>query len=424
MGDKLTWVNCTVALGDLKPWALNPRFSTKAQAKRIIDSFRRFDQVLTIAIGPDNEVYDGHQRLSALMTVHGPAHQIDARRASRALTDDERRALILAINGGAVGAWDWDQLANWSADLLKAEGFDADMLKAINTDAAALAALINSEKPAVEDVEPPIDRAEELREKWGVESGQLWQLGDHRLICGDCTDRAVVELVMGGERAEMVTTDPPYGVSVGDKNKFLNSIARSNRVEENLENDTLGEEGILAMLRGAFDNAIEQCTAGAAWYVAAPAGPLHLLFGQALKERGIWRQTIQWVKNNATFSPMGVSYHWQCEPIFYGWLPNGAHRWHGGRTQTTAWFIDRPSKSPEHPTMKPVELVERTIAHASLEGEIVYEPFLGSGTTLIACERLGRKCRAIEIDPGYVAVALERWAAATGKEPELMTQGA
>jgi site-specific DNA-methyltransferase (adenine-specific) len=222
---------------------------------------------------------------------------------------------------------------------------------------------------------------------------------------------------MDGERAEMVSTDPPYGVAVGDKNKFLNSIARSNRVEENLENDTLGEEGILAMLRGAFDNAIEYCTAGAAWYVAAPAGPLHLLFGQVLKERGIWRQTIQWVKNNSTFSPMGVCYHWQAEPIFFGWLPNGAHRWYGGRKQTTVWNIDRPQKSPEHPTMKPVELAERTITNSSQAGEIVYDPFSGSGTTLIACERLGRRCRAVEISPAYVAVALERWSVATGKTP-------
>jgi site-specific DNA-methyltransferase (adenine-specific) len=213
---------------------------------------------------------------------------------------------------------------------------------------------------------------------------------------------------MQGEKAEMVWTDPPYGVSVGDKNKYLNSIARSNRVEENLENDTIDEAGITALLVAAFDNATSHCTAGAAWYVAAPPGPLHLLFGAVLKDRGIWRQTIQWVKNNATFSPMGVCYHWQAEPIFFGWLPNAGHRWYGGRKQTTVWNIDRPTKSPEHPTMKPVELVDRAVSNSSQPGEIVFDPFLGSGTTMVAAHRLGRRCFGCEIDPGYAAVCLQR----------------
>lgn len=416
----ITWTNTTALLGQLKPWADNPRMSTKAQARRLLQSWKDLGQFQTIAVGPDFEVYDGHQRLSALMTVHDSTYVVDVRQSDRALTDEERHRIVIAAHVGAVGSWDWAKLASWDTPAVKDWGMDADALKAWQTDAGALAAMLESDKHApLEDVEPAIDRAEELRAKWGVEPGQLWRLGEHRLICGDCTDRAVVERVMDGERAEMVSTDPPYGVAVGDKNKFLNSIAPSNRVEENLDNDTLGEEGILAMLRGAFDNAIEHCTAGAAWYVAAPAVPLHLLFGQVLKERGIWRQTIQWVKNNSTFSPMGVCYHWQAEPIFFGWLPNGAHRWYGGRQQTTVWNIDRPQKSPEHPTMKPVELAERTIANSSQSGEIVYEPFSGSGTTLIACERLGRRCRAVEISPAYVAVALERWSVATGKTPEL-----
>lgn len=270
-------------------------------------------------------------------------------------------------------------------------------------------------KDAPQDAEPQVDRAEELRQEWGVEPGQLWRLPsrtpgqEHRLICGDCTDAGIVARVMGGERAEMVWTDPPYGVAVGDKNKYLNSIGPANRIEENLQNDTLDEPALVAMLCRAFDLAIAHCTAGAAWHVAAPPGPLHVLFGQVLKERGIWRQTIQWVKNNATFAPLGVDYHWRAEPIFYGWLPNAAHRFYGGRKQDTVWEIDRPLKSPEHPTMKPVELVQRAIANHSQEGEIVLDVFGGSGTTLIAAENLSRQCRAVEISPAYVSVALERY---------------
>lgn len=262
------------------------------------------------------------------------------------------------------------------------------------------------------DAEPQIDRAAELLEKWQVKIGDLWQIGEHRLLCGDSTKREDVERVMGKDKIELVWTDPPYGVAVGDKNKYLNSIAPSNRVEENLDNDTLDETGLIEMLCATFDNTIAFCTAGAGWYVAAPPGPLHVLFGQVLKERGIWRQTIQWVKNNSTFSSMGVCYHWQAEPIFFGWLPNGAHRFYGGRKQTTVWNIERPLKSPEHPTMKPVELVERAIANSSQKDEVVVDLFCGSGSTMVACQNLGRKCRAIEIEPKYCAVTLERMNAA------------
>ena len=213
---------------------------------------------------------------------------------------------------------------------------------------------------------------------------------------------------MGKEEAEMVWTDPPYGVAVGEKNKFLNSIAPCNRIEENLENDTLDEPGLVRMLCAAFDNAMAHCRAGAAWYVAAPARPLHVLFAQALKDRGIWRQTIQWVKNNATFSPMGVDYHWQAEPIFYGWLPNAGHRYYGGRQQTTVWNVDRPTKSPEHPTMKPPELVARAVENSSKRGEPVLDVFSGSGTTLVACEQTGRIGYGMEIEPKYCAVTLQR----------------
>ena len=271
--------------------------------------------------------------------------------------------------------------------------------------------------PAGDVPEPQLDRAAELQVKWQTASGQLWLIPSytvsgktHRLLCGDSTRGEDVARLMAGERTEMVWTDPPYGVAIGDKNKYLNSIAPSNRVEENLANDTLDESGLVAMLQQAFDHAIAHCSGGAAWYVAAPAGPLHLLFGQVLKERGIWRQTIQWVKNNATFAPLGVDYHWRAEPIFYGWLPNAGHRFYGGRRQDTVWEIDRPSKSPEHPTMKPVALVARAIENSTRAGELVYDPFLGSGTTMAAAEQLGRLCYGCELAPKYVAVVLERMA--------------
>ena len=402
---KIAWTDTTVKLGDLKPWDDNPKTCTKKDARALLKSFDELGQFQTIAIGPNNEVYDGHQRLSALLVTHGKEYELAARQASQELTDEERRKI--AIYSRQIGAWDWDKLSGWNSDELMGWGFDDDLLKTWKRDATALSMFLESEK-GTGDAEPQIDRADELLEKWQVKTGDLWRIGEHRLICGDCTDRAVVERVMGDDRAEMVWTDPPYGVALGDKNKYLNSIAPGNRIEENLENDTLDETGLVEMLCSSFDNAIEFCTAGAAWHVAAPPGPLHVLFGQVLKDRGIWRQTIQWVKNNSTFSPMGVCYRWQAEPIFFGWLPNGGHRWYGGRNQTTVWEIDRPSKSPEHPTMKPVELVERAINNHSQKGEIVLDVFVGSGTTLVACQNLSRKCRAIEISEKYCSVILQR----------------
>lgn len=357
-------------------------------------------------------VIDGHLRVSLALrsgVKSIPVTYVD-------LTEDEERQALLMLDPiAALAASDKTKLD----ELLHQVNSDDERVQQMLADLAKANGLEYGDVPP-EDPGAQINKAEELREKWGVEFGQLWQLGQHRLICGDCTDRAVVERVMGGEKAEMVWTDPPYGVSVGDKNKYLNSIAPSNRIEENLENDTLNEPELVTMLSSAFDNAIVFCLAGAAWHVAAPAGPLHALFGLILKDRGIWHQTIQWVKNNATFAPLGVDYHWRCEPIFYGWLPGAAHRFYGGRKQDTVWEIDRPTKSPEHPTMKPVELIERAISNHSLPKEIVLDMFLGSGTTIIACERLNRKCRAVEISPAYCAVAIQRWVDMTGGEPALI----
>lgn len=410
----ITWSNQRRKLSELIPWDINPATIDKDEARRLEESLDEFGQVHELCISPSNEIYDGHQRKQVWSASRkfGPDFEVDVRVSSRELTEPERKKLVIILRKGAVGRFDWDMLIeNWEAKDLLEWGFDEQELQAGGFE-------LESDIP--EDPGVQIDKAEELRQKWGVETGQLWRLGEHRLICGDCTDRAVVERVMEDCRAEMVWTDPPYGVGVGDKNKFLNSIARSNRIEENLVNDTLAEPELVSMLCKSFDNAIAFCTAGAAWHVAAPPGPLHVLFGQVLKDRGIWRQTIQWVKNNATFAPMGVCYHWRAEPIFFGWLPNGAHRYYGDRTQDTVWNFDRPTKSPEHPTMKPVELVERAIANHSRQDEVVLDMFVGSGTTLIACERLGRKCRAIEISPAYCAVAIQRWVDMTGGTPELI----
>lgn len=260
----------------------------------------------------------------------------------------------------------------------------------------------------LKDADPQMDKGEELRSKWNVSLGQIWELGDHRLLCGDCTVKANVERLVGKDRAEMMFTDPPYGVEYVGKTKDALTI----------END--GSAGLPLLLDGAFACAMSSIREGGAWYVAAPSGPPHWEFAKRLMDLGVYRQALVWVKDSMV---LGHSdYHYKHEPIFYGWTPGAAHRVPVDRSQVSVWEIPRPKRSEEHPTMKPVELVAKAVGNSSLSGQVVYEPFSGSGTTIIACENLGRKCRAIEISPAYVAVAIQRWVDVTGKEPKLLNE--
>lgn len=351
---------------------------------------------------------DGHERIEEALKNGDalvPYIEVD-------LDEDEEAYVLATLDPiGAMASADSEKLGALLQEVKSGEaGVQAMLAKE-----AQKAGLYQEPK----EIEANINRAEELRGKWGTERGQLWGIGQHRLLCGDSTNVDDVARLIKDDTIEMVWTDPPYGVAVGDKNKRLNAINKSNAIEENLIGDTLDENDLMTMLINAFDALIPYCAPGAAWYVASPAGPNHIIFGKVLKDLGIWRQTIQWVKNNATFAPIGVDYHWRAEPILYGWLPNAGHRYYGGRKQDTVWEIDRPSKSAVHPTMKPVELAMRVITNSSLPGEIVADIFLGSGTTMVAAEQLGRRCYGIEIDPKYVAVVLERMSE-MGLIPELI----
>lgn len=343
---------------------------------------------------------DGHLRVMEALKAGAPSVPVVYVDLS-----PEEEALILAT---------LDPLAAMAG--IDAAQLDA-LLREVSTDSPAVAAMLDELAQAAGIVpgSTPGTGGDEFDASPAegptrAQRGELWLIdgGRHRLVVGDSTDAATVARLFGGDKAEMVWTDPPYGVAIGDKNKFLSAIARSNRAEEHLANDNLDEPALLEMLRAAFANADAHCLAGGAWYVAAPAGPLHVLFGMALKERGIWHQTIQWVKNNATFAPMGVDYHWRAEPIFYGWKPGAPHRYYGGRQQDTVWEIDRPRASPDHPTMKPVGLVQRAVKNSSRPDEIVYDAFGGSGTTLVAAHYTRRRAYLCELEPRYADVILRR----------------
>ena len=268
--------------------------------------------------------------------------------------------------------------------------------------------------PAVEDPDTDPSRAEELQEKWQVQVGQIWQLGPHRIMCGDSTKQKDVVQLMGMDRAHMIWSDPPWNVNYGGGVDQENAQGYKVR---GMNNDNLGEK-----FPEFVDGFCEQLQS-----FSAPGAPIYLVMSAqewpvidaSLRAHGFhWSSTIVWVKDQLVLSRK--DYHTQFEPMWYGWNEAAARLVEvEDRKQSDVWFIDRPKRSEEHPTMKPLELVERSIRNSSQPGAIVLDLFSGSGTTLIACERLGRVCRTMDNDPKFVAVCLERWAQATGKVPVL-----
>lgn len=403
-------------IADLTPDSRNANRGTERGRGLLERSLRQYGAGRSVLADKHGTIIAGNKTVEASAELGLPVRVVETdghelvvvqRRDLDLGTDKAARELAYADN--RVAQLDLD----WATDLLLADQEAGVDLSGVGFTDAELAALFARDAGGTEGLTDP-DAVPPVPAVPITQPGDRWTLGGHRLLCGDSTVATDVERLFGDDRAEMVWTDPPYGVAIGDKTKYLHSIARSNRVEENLTGDTLDDAGLRHLLGDAFCLAATACEPGAAWYVAAPPGPLHHAFGSVLGDLGIWRQTLVWVKNNATFSPLGQSYHYGHEAIFYGWLPNAAHRWHGDRTQTTVWEIDRPQASPEHPTMKPVELVARALEHSSRHGEIVYDPFLGSGTTLIAAEQLGRTCYGLEISPAYCDVIVARWEQFTG----------
>ncbi len=387
MAGKLHWKNITVRLGDLKAWAENPKFSTKAQAQRIIDSFKKFDQVQTIAVSPDLEVYDGHQRLSALLTIHGEDYQIDARQSNRNLTTDERKELVITLHSGAVGSYDWQALSGWDAKELQGWGLDSDTLKGWNNDANNLKELLNASKEDLVDAEPQIDRAQELLEKWGVSYGDLWQIGEHRLLCGDSTKREDVERVMGGERAQMLSNDPPYGMGLDTD---YSKMPKTSRGFEAVIGDDKPFD--VSSIREIFKDVKEQFWFGADYYAKSLGDTEH---------EGSWMVWDKRVEEKyddgfgSEFELVWSAVKRKRQMLRHMWFQNHADN-------------EKEARERVHPTQKPTTLIQELINLGSNEKDICFDGFTGSGTTLIACENLKRKGRGIEISPAYCSVILER----------------
>lgn len=360
--------------------------------------------------GEKNIIVEGHGRQIAAKEMgleRVPCIRLDH------LTDTQRRDYAIRHNRTAeLSSWDFGKLEEELARL-EIEGVD---LSGLNFELDALAVGGDDKFDIVEDEAP------EPPEEPVSKRGDIWQLGRHRLMCGDSTDAEAWLLLMDGKKADMVFTDPPYGVAIGDKNAMLNTVQKAGRCCENIENDTLSEAELYDMLKSAFINVRENCTDEAVYFVTSPqGGSLGLMMMMMMmKDAGLEvRHVLMWEKNSPTFSLGRLDYDYQHEPIFYTWTKSH-HNFRAGEYRSTVWKYDKPRKCDLHPTMKPVELVANAILDGSKEGMIVLDAFCGSGTTLIAAEQTNRAARCMELDPHYCDVIIRRWENLTGGKAVLL----
>jgi DNA modification methylase len=386
------------SVASLVPYARNARTHSDAQVAQIAASITEWGWTVPILVDESGGVIAGHGRILAASKLGIKDVPV---MVAEGWSDAKKRAYIIADNKLALNAgWD-EEVLRVEFDALEEAGFDTD-LTGFGEDEIDL--LSPKEVPAeAEDVpEPPAVST--------TEPGDLWILGSHRVLCGDSTKAEDVESVMAGAKADLLLTDPPYGVAYVGKTKD----------ELTVKNDNLDEAALRIFVAAAFDGADAASRPGAYWYATVPPGPLHLVFAEDWKRRGYLRQIMVWAKDSMV---LGHSeYHYQHEPILFGWKPGARHK-NADRTRTTLWTCPRPKASREHPTMNPVALWCKALAEGSRNGEAVYDPFLGSGTTLIAAEQLGRKCYGIEISPQYCDVIVNRWQNATGLEAILESTG-
>ena len=393
-----------IPLGQLTPDPDNAKEHTPKQIAQIKASIERFGNNDPIAVwGKDNLIVEGNGRYEALKALGYKEAEII--RLDR-LTDEERRAYALAHNQLTMNTGWLDGVLEKNLDAI--ESIDMDDFGFDVTDYETPAEIVEDEAPEIDEQKEPT-----------AKRGDIWKLGDHRLMCGDSANADDVALLMGGGQADMVFTDPPYGVAVGSKNALLNSVQKAGRCCDDIENDTLEEAELYELLKRAFENVKNACAEDAVYYVTSPQGGSLGLMMMMMKDAGLpVRHVLMWEKSSATFSLGRLDYDYQHEPIFYTWGKKH-HNFRKGECRTTVWKFNKPRKCDLHPTMKPIELVVNAILDGSEKGMNVLDVFGGSGTTMMACEQTGRKCYMMELDPRYCDVIIQRWENFTGRKAEL-----
>ena len=390
----------------LLPYARNARTHSDEQVAQIAASIAEFGFTNPILAGADGVIVAGHGRLAA-------AHKLGLALVPvvvlEHLSPTQRRALVIADNRIAENAG-WDE-AMLRIELVTLQDDDFDV-SLTGFDADALAELL-ADEDGNGDGETDDDAVPEITETPISRPGDVWLLGGHRLLCGDSTKAECFEQLLQGAQVDMVFTDPPYNVNYANTAK--DKMRGTNRA---ILNDNLGD-GFYDFLLAALTPTIANCRGGI--YVAMSSSELDVLQSAFREAGGKWSTFVIWAKN--TFTLGRSDYQRQYEPILYGWPEGATRHWCGDRDQSDVWQIKKPHKNDLHPTMKPVELVERAIRNSSRPGNVVLDPFGGSGTTLIAAEKSGRLARLIELDPKYVDVIVRRWQDWTGKQATRESDG-
>ncbi|EJJ1057037.1 ParB N-terminal domain-containing protein [Enterococcus faecalis] len=373
---------------DLIPYEKNPRHNEDA-ITAVAKSIEKFGFKVPIVVDASNVIVNGHTRLKA-------AKYLGLKEVPTIIADDltpeQIKAFRLADN--KVG-----EIATWDEELLNAE---LDELADLDFDMTEFGFdLPDIEGEEVEVIEDEFE--EELPAEPISKLGDIYQLGRHRLMCGDSTNSLEVEKLMGNKKADLLITDPPYNVAYEGKGKEALTI----------KNDSKETNEFHSFLYEAFSAAINNMKLGSSFYVWYASSEV-VNFHTALEEAGfLVKQELIWNKNSMVLSRQ--DYHWKHEPCLYGWASGGSHSWYSDRKQTTILNFDRPTVNKEHPTMKPVALFDYQIKNSSKQGDCILDLFGGSGTTLIACKQNEREAYLMELDPRYVDVIIARWEAFTGE---------
>jgi len=369
-------------LSDITANPNNPRLIKDDKFKKLCQSIKDFPKMMElrpIVVDSDNVILGGNMRYKALKELKYKEVPDSWVKQADSLTYDEKRRFIIEDNVG-FGEWNWETLSqDWGAQELQDWGMELPV------------GFGDSLEAEEDDYEIP-DTIET-----DIVLGDLFEIGEHRLLCGDCSDSdAVANLMGGGAMADLYITDPPYGVSYVGKTKDALTI----------QNDKLSKDGTHELWRDAFNTALIFLKDGASIYATVPPGLLQLGFMQVMVDADCLHQCMVWNKGQMV---LGHSdYHYQHEPILYGWKPGAAHYFTNDRTKTTVFDCKKPNRNAEHPTMKPIELWSEMIINSTQQGAICYDSFAGSGTTMVACHELKRKAYIAELDPKYCQVIVDR----------------
>lgn len=376
-------------LSEITPYARNAKKHDKKQIANVAESIKQYGFVQPIVIDRDGVIVIGHCRAMAAKKLgikEVPCVCVDD------LTPEQVNALRLVDNKSNESDWDLDLLADELPEL-DLSMFDFDW--ALPED--PMEQVVEDEAPEVDEEAEPVTKP-----------GNIWQLGRHRLMCGDSTSSECVHALVGGAQVDLLLTDPPYGVDYTGKTKDALKI----------ENDAKSDDEFIAFLQSAFEAADSVMKPGAVFYIWHADSKAYV-FRMACQMTG-WevRQVLIWVKNAMVMGRQ--DYQWKHEPCLYGWKSGAGHLWASDRKQTTVLEFDRPTKNKEHPTMKPVALFDYQIKNNTKGGDIVLDLFGGSGTTVVACEQNGRTAYVMEYDPRYCDVIVKRWETLTGEKAVLL----